>query len=157
MDLQDVHFRMPVPMLNAAQHLAREADITVGQLLRLALEAEIARRTRAAKTPNRADERLLASLRSLLAIDLAAARSWGELSGRLARKGFALREAGGGLALHSHPEGQRLCKASELGFAYGSLMQRFGKPFPGQCHVRAGERVPGPLSKHGSADLIGDV
>ena len=45
--------------------------------------------------------------------------------------------------MHSHPEGRRLCKASELGHSYSTLMKRFGTPFPGHSHARLAERVLG--------------
>ncbi|MFT4959961.1 MAG: hypothetical protein ACI92Z_001038 [Paracoccaceae bacterium] len=60
-------------------------------------------------------------------------------------QGYALREAGGGLALHSHPEGVRMCKASELGHAYASLMRRFGAPFPTHSHRHLVDKNLGPV------------
>ncbi|WP_127114696.1 hypothetical protein [Shimia sediminis] len=146
MEQQQVHLQLPEPMLRAAAALAKDADISVGQLVRCALEAETKRRTTPAKTPKRADEPLLASLRKLLARDLAVAVSWPDLTTRLADKGFAFREAGGALALHSHPAGTRLCKASELGYGYAALLRRFGKPFPGHSHQKLAERVIGASS-----------
>lgn len=143
MQHHQVHFRLPDPMFKAAESLAKEADISVGQLVRTALEAEIKRRSSPAKTPNRADEQLLASLRRLLARDLAIADSWGELARRLAEKGYEFREAGGGLALHSLCEGQRLCKRSELGYAYRDFMRRFKMPFPGHSQRKLAEQVLG--------------
>lgn len=147
-DLNDVHLKLPGPMLAAARQRARELDVTVGQLMRDALAADLARAAKTAKTPNRADEQLVGPLRSLLAVDFAAARGWAELGERLAAKGYALREAGGGLALHRHPGGQRICKASELGFAYSALMRQFRAPFPGHSHGHLTARilgvVPGP-------------
>ncbi|MBL4766811.1 MAG: hypothetical protein JKY94_03740 [Rhodobacteraceae bacterium] len=55
-----------------------------------------------------------------------------------------MREAGGGLALHSHPEGVRMCKASELGHAYVSLIRRFGAPFPTHSHRHLVDKILGP-------------
>ena len=52
-------------------------------------------------------------------------------------------EAGGGLALHAHPKGTRLCKASELGHAYIPLMRRFQAPFPGHSHRHLIDKVLG--------------
>lgn len=98
MEHHKVHLQLPDPMPRAAVQLAREADISVGQLVRFALEAEINRRKTPAKTPNRADERLLSSLRTLLARDLGTAESWEALRQSLREKGFEFREAGGGLA-----------------------------------------------------------
>ena len=113
----------------AAINLAVEQDISLGQLVRIALTKEIARANNA-KPPVRADERLLAPLRARLAHDLAHATNWVDLENRLKNKGYILRVAGGGLALHDWPSDQRTCKASELGFSYSKLMRRFRKPFP---------------------------
>lgn len=143
---RDVTVRLPGPLYEAALRLARQRDETLGRVIREALAAEIGRRRNGAKTPNRADEQLLGPLRVLLAADLAEARSWGELRTRLREKGFALQPAGGGLALYAHPDGTRLCKASELGQSYATLMRRFGRPFPGHPHIQLADRVLGPTT-----------
>lgn len=143
MQYRDVTISLPEATLTAARQLAARQDVTLGQFVRQAVAAEIRRGSRNTKTPNRADEQLLVSLRTLLAADLARAQSWDDLNHRLADKGVALREAGGGLALHSHPEGTRLCKASELGHSYGTLMRRFGQPFPGHSHRHLADRLLG--------------
>lgn len=143
-DLREVTLKLPEPLIAGALDLARHRDMTLGQVLRDALGAEIRRSAGPAKTPNRADEQLLAPLRVLLATDFANARSWADLAKRLQQKGYALREAGGGLALHTHPKGTRLCKASELGHAYIPLMRQFGAPFPGHRHRHLADRVLGP-------------
>ncbi|KZY46968.1 hypothetical protein A3731_08690 [Roseovarius sp. HI0049] len=127
----------------AAKALAARRDISTGQLVRDLLAKEITR-TRNAKPPVRADERLLAPLRARLADDLAHATGWADLDTRLNAKGYSLRAAGGGLALHDHPGGRRLCKASELGFSYARLMRRFGAPFPGHSHTWLAERMLAP-------------
>lgn len=138
----DVSLKLSDPMLQAARSVAASRDVTVGQVIRDALATELRRVRAGAKTPNRADEQLLVPLRSLLATDFATSRAWAELASRLKAKGYALREAGGGLALHSEPDGQRLCKASELGFSYAALMRQFGKPFPGHAHGYLATRIP---------------
>ena len=139
--LHPVTIRLPEPLLRAAEEVAQARDISLGALIRAALSAEMRRANLPAKTPNRADERLVDPLRALLAVDFGAARDWPDLQARLAAKGFALREAGGGLALHIDPGGTRLCKASELGHAYASLMRRFGAPFPGHSQSWLTARV----------------
>lgn len=116
-----------------AAHAARE-DRSIGDLVRDAIHRDLRRRAEA-KTPIRADERLVAPLRALLADDLAYARSWQDLDARLRHKGFQLRESGGGLILERHPSGERLCKASELGYSYSALLRRFDAPFPGHAHA----------------------
>lgn len=141
MEYRIIDVRLPLPLLETLQQLSLERDCSLGDLVRSALTAEVKRTAKPAKTPNRADEQLLAPLRVLLASDLAEARSWSELSARLNNKGYELREAGGGLALHSFPEGVRLCKASELGYSYGTLMRRFGTPFPGHRHAYLARRL----------------
>ena len=55
--------------------------------------------------------------------------------------GFEFRPAGGGLALHRIEDGERLCKASELGFSYSRLIERFGEGLPGHAHTWIAERV----------------
>lgn len=150
MDMHPVTFGLPEPLLRAAQELADARDISLGAVIRTALSAEVRRANCPAKTPNRADKRLVDPLRALFAVDFGEARTWPELQSRLAAKGFILREAGGGLALHAFAGGQRLCKASELGHAYASLMRRFGKPFPGHSqhwlnHHVLHEKAPLPI------------
>jgi hypothetical protein len=131
MDGRRIEILLPAELAGAAQLLAREADITVGQLVRDLLAREVGRRARS-RPPARADERLVAPLRARLAGDLAYAAGWDDLQARLRAKGYILREAGGGLALHDWPADRRLCKASELGFSHGRLARRFGAPFPGR-------------------------
>ena len=131
--MEHAQLKLSNEMLSALRAWAQKEDVTVGQIIRDAIARDLRRREKA-KTPNRADERLVAPLRALLADDLAYAENWADLSRRLASKGFELREAGGGLALHRLSDGSRLCKASELGYAYRTLMRRFMAPFPGHRH-----------------------
>lgn len=140
-------------MDRAARRLAAERDITVGQLVRDLLAREISR-ARNAKPPVRADERLVAPLRARLAGDLATARDWDDLDRRLRAKGYVLRAAGGGLALHDWPAGRRICKASELGFSYARLMRRFGAPFPGHSHTWLAERMLGGPQADDECEVI---
>ena len=140
-------------LYRAANALAARRDISVGQLVRDLLAREITR-ARNAKPPVRADERLLAPLRARLADDLAHARDWPDLERRLTAKGYALRAAGGGLALHDLPGGRRLCKASELGFSYARLMRRFGAPFPGHSHTWLAERLLSPAPRDEDCEVI---
>lgn len=118
-------------LLRAARDVARAREIIIQQLLKDALATELARAHRQAKSPVRADERLIAMLRARLAGDFAYARDWFDLIDRLYQKGVVLREAGGGLALFGHA-GARLCKASDVGFSLNQLSRRFKAPFPGE-------------------------
>lgn len=133
MTMQTVTLKLPDVMLQAAQKLAAQNDVTVGQIVRDLLTREM-REANRAKTSDRTDEQLLASLQTLLASDMARASSWQDLADRLSRHGYDLRPAGGGLTLHQSSCGARLCKASELGFAYGTLVRRFGEAMPGHPH-----------------------
>jgi predicted transcriptional regulator len=132
MDHQDVTLRLSTPTLTALRQIAGAEDVTVGQVVRDAIAIFLDRK-RSAKTPVRADERLVASLRSLLAQDFADAVDWADLSFRLRTKGYHVAEAGGGLIVTDR-DGGRLCKGSELGYPYALLARRFAATFPGQRH-----------------------
>ncbi|MCL3881012.1 relaxase/mobilization nuclease domain-containing protein [Marivita sp. GX14005] len=134
-----VHFKIPEEMLRVGAMLAREDDISLGQLLRNLLAKEISRRKNA-RPPNRADELLIAPLRARLAPEFANATGWESLRHRLKECGYELRPAGGGLALFTYPEGSRVCKGSELGFSYSKLVERFEAGFPGHTHTWIAER-----------------
>lgn len=123
-----------------AGEIARDRDITLGQLIRDLLNAEISRHKNA-RPPNRADEQLVAPLRARLAPLISASRSWKMLEDNLASLGFEFRPAGGGLALYRISDGERLCKASELGFGYSRLVERFGEALPGHAHTWVAQRV----------------
>ena len=133
MDDKDLTIRLPAALHGAVQKLALADDVSVGQIIRTAIHHEILRREKA-KTPVRADERLVAPLRALLAHDFAYARDWTDLQSRLRQKGYRLAEAGGGLVLLDHDSGSRLCKGSELGYGYSQLLRKFNAPFPGHAH-----------------------
>jgi len=137
--MESVEFKLPREMRLALRQLACQDDVSPGQVLRALLNKEISRRLNA-RPPVRADERLIAPLRARLAPDLAHATNWDDLQKRLNCAGYSLREAGGGLAVFTHPSGARVCKASELGFSYGRLMRRFRSPFPGHAHTWLADR-----------------
>lgn len=144
-------------LLRAARDVALAREITIQQLLKDALKTELARLQRAAKTPNRADERLVARLQRLLAPDMVDATGWRDIQTRLALRGYELRPAGGGLALHDTFNGARICKSSELGFAYSRLVRRFGTPMPGHPHRMAhilGPQAAGSNRPEDDFDLI---
>ena len=130
MNDETVTLKLSRRLLNDAGSVAAARDVTIGHLVRELLKKEVDRRLNA-KTPNRADETLVAALQALLAKDMAEAKGWLDLSLRLARHGYELRPAGGGLTLHKISCGTRVCKASELGFAYRTLVKRFRSAMPG--------------------------
>ncbi len=133
MTLETVTLRLPRKLLCDAGAVASEQDVTIGHLVRQLLAKEIERRLNP-KTSNRADEGLLAALQALLAKDLAEATNWDDLAARLNFHGYELRPAGGGIVLFKRACGTRICKGSELGFAYRTLVQRFGVGMPGHPH-----------------------
>lgn len=126
----EITIRLPEKLLRAARDVAALRDVTLGQLVRDALNAEIRRAPRPSTSPDRAEERRLALLRARFAEDFARAETWEDLQGRLRRKGATLREAGGGLAIVTWPEGQRICKASDMNASLANLTRRFRAPFP---------------------------
>jgi hypothetical protein len=130
---EEIRLTLQDPLLRAARDVARSREISLQQLLKDALNAELKRVHFPAKTPNRADEQLVARLQRLLVPEMASAMSWADLAHRLREKGYALRPAGGGLTLHD-AGGTRLCKSSELGFAYSRLVRKFQAPMPGHPH-----------------------
>ena len=121
--------KLPLPTHAALAALAAEQEVSVGQIIRVAIDREIRHQ---AKTmlPAKADARLAAQLQKLRADDFANSKNWQALQYRLDEKGFRLREYGGGLVLVDAAEGIRLCNASDLGFGYSQLLRRFGIPFP---------------------------
>ena len=145
MTLRPITLHLSDVTLSALEAAAVEYDVTVGQILRDAIERDLRRRAQA-KTPVRADERLVAPLRALLADDFAYAQGWADLTARLSRKGFLLVESGGGLIL-KRLTGERLCKASELGYSYSRLLARFDTAFPGHAHDATLRRVRETLAQ----------
>jgi hypothetical protein len=146
MDLHEVILKLPEATLAALKRVAAKEDVSVGTIVRDAINRDLTRREKA-KTPIRADERLVAPLRALLADDFAYARDWTDLLGRLRQKGYRLSESGGGLIILSHETGQRLCKASELGYSFSALLRKFDAPFPaGHRHAAVLHRVRATLA-----------
>ena len=131
MDGLQITLTLPDPLLRAARDVAADREVSLQHLLRDALAGEVARAHRKAKSPVRADERMLAMLRARLAPDFGLALGWADLFERLHKRGVTIREAGGGLAVFSLTTGVRLCKASDMGASLGQLARRFGAPFPG--------------------------
>ena len=134
--------RLDPAVWSVLERIASDDDVSVGQIIRDAVNRDIRRRAEA-KTPVRADERLVAPLRALLAGDFAYARNWGDLQSRLSDKGYRLAESGGGLILQARATGDRICKASELGYSYSALLRRFDCVFPGHAHSAPLRRIRG--------------
>ncbi|EKE74263.1 hypothetical protein [Celeribacter baekdonensis] len=82
------------------------------------------------------------ALQAYLAHDFAYASGWDDLQEVLRAKGYELAERGGGLILQT-TEGERLCKASQIGQPYSALMKRFGAPFTGHAHTHLAQHSLG--------------
>ena len=139
--METVTLKLPEKLLRDAARVACGDDVTIGHLVRQLLAKEVERRLNP-KTPNRADEALVAALQALLARDMAEAEGWDDVSARLHHHGYELRPAGGGIALHKASCGTRVCKGSELGFSYRTLVRRFKSGMPGHPHGTLGEDFP---------------
>lgn len=131
--MKKVSIELPKAMLAAVDKVAKDEATTPSDIVREAIKRDLERR-KGAQTLQQNDARLIAPLQALLADDLDAARSWGDLQARLRAKGYALREAGDILALFDLL-GRRICKASDLGENYARLTQRIGTPFPGHSNL----------------------
>lgn len=132
MSMRQIIIRMQPAADDFLEQRAAELDTTVGQILRDLVRSEMKRQSNA-KTPNRADEHLVARLQRLLVPTMADATSWEDLHLRLSALDYRIQPAGGGLTVHS-ANGTRLCKSSELGFAYARLVRKFRAPMPGHPH-----------------------
>ncbi len=130
-EFEHISLQLPPALLRAARDVAADRDLTLGELLRVALQAELRRVARPATAPDRAEERRIAMIRARFAEDFAYAQTWQELQTRLKAKGAYLQGAGGGLVVATWPAGQRLCKASQVGASIAQLARRFRAPFPG--------------------------
>ncbi len=130
MDLESVTLRLPRELLSGAQRVATARDVTIGHMVRVLLKREVERQL-SAGTHDGPDAALLAALRALLSRDLAEAKGWGDVQGRLRPHGYELRPSGGGAVLYKSSCGTRVCKGSDIGFPYASLVARFGGHMPG--------------------------
>jgi hypothetical protein len=117
--------------------LCQSRDETPGAVLRDLVRGEVKRaESRKPRSDDVADEALLGRLRLLVAEALVDSRDWAGFVLSLKQRGLAVEPAGGGLTVHDHRTGRRLCKASEVGPAYLDLVRRFGAGLPG--HPRPG-------------------
>ncbi|SMX46801.1 hypothetical protein [Maliponia aquimaris] len=147
---------IPRTLHAAAERVSRQRGQTLDRFLAQALARGVLRN--AADEPADRDtgpgagsdstdgQAALARLRGDLEQDFARARSWPELQGRLLVKGYRLRECGGALSVHRHPDDTRLCPLESLGITSATLAMRFCRPFPPpigmweQSPFTAGER-----------------
>lgn len=135
MELESVTLKLPRNLLSGAQRVATARDVTIGHMVRQLLKREVDRQLGGERTAATCT-RLLAALQALLARDFADALGWDDLAQRLRPHGYEVRAAGGGIILVKSSCGTRICKGSELGFAYGTMVERFGADLPGHPHSK---------------------
>jgi len=143
-----VNVRMSVSMRDALEELAVETDMSVGQLVREALQrflAEVWAHTGEEQnvdtsTPS-PDDSVLERCRQAVRQALSLASDWKTMQGILATNGYEYRALGGGLTMFDTTDGRYLCKASDVGPGYSKLIKRFRAPFPGHPHTWLADRV----------------
>lgn len=121
METESVTLKLPRTLLSGAQRVATARDVTIGHMVRQLLKREVER-----QLGDSTDERLLAAVQALLVRDMAEARDWDDLAARLRPHGYEVRVSGGGIVLFKSSCGTRICKGSEIGFSYETLVERFG-------------------------------
>jgi hypothetical protein len=67
------------------------------------------------------------------------AKDWDSLVRRLARRKYALRPQGRGLAIYTMPQGRHVCNTATIGYCNRALVKRFGAPMPG--HPDGGDHI----------------
>lgn len=159
--MDQVTFKLPLDVIARLERIAHDEDVSVGQVIREAVERDFHRREVFAAQP-RTPPPLLRPIRDATQEAFLKADGWRDLRTRLVEAGYTLREAGGGLALHDAITGRFLCRSSEIGFGYPALMRRFGAPFPGHSKTPVLNRIsaaslaslaslPGPVDAATSA------
>jgi len=68
-------------------------------------------------------------------------KNWNQLQSKLAQDSLEIAPKGGGLVLRIANTNQDICKASEAGFGYSSLIKKFKSGFPGHNHQWLAIRV----------------
>lgn len=142
--------RLPHALARAAQQIAAQRDLTVGQLLRDLLAAEISR-----AGPDDAAQ-MPPQQRKALGQTFDIATGWDDLQRRLAEHRMRLMPAGNGLALYPLEGDSRICKIKAIGQSYAALVSRFGAPFPSHPHAWMAERMMAAPEEHRLNHVIDD-
>jgi hypothetical protein len=137
--------RLSKSVYEQLERLAADYDVTPGQIIRDALGKFIeGLKTPGGPTPLRsANTDEVELCRVAIADALSSATTWGEMQVALASRGYRYVAQGGGLAVYSSREGCYLCKASEAGPGYSSLIKHFKAAFPGHPHAWLATRILG--------------
>ena len=124
MDTESVTLKLPRALLSEAQHVATAREVTIGHMVRQLLKREVDRQM-SAKAEEDTERRLIVALQALLARDMADAGDWDDLATRLRPHGYEMQVRDGSAVLVKSSCGTSVCKASELGFSYASMVKRF--------------------------------
>lgn len=136
--MREVSLKLPENTLRKLQLLARDEDVTVGQIVRDAIISELRRRNvPPPPDPGANTGRVLISLRD----ELQQATGWHDLARRLRGYGCFVTEEAGVLVVKRLQDQTLLCRAEDLGSSYAALLERFRAPIPGPRPVPAEERV----------------
>ena len=126
-----VMFSLPGDTLDALQAKAHRDGVAPGAIIRTALARSLKDRQAGAKSKP-TDPILIRALRTLVAKDLEAARSWSDLEARLSNRGYTLRTDRGALLILGKDTGEVVCQATDIGTSYGALIRRFDGPLMDQ-------------------------
>lgn len=152
---------LPPEALAALRHRARAERMSPAtmahKLLLHALQADCGAAKASPEQGEDCDPTLFGRLRTLLAVDIEAARSWKDLQERLSNHGYTFRERDGGLALHCTATAAHICKASDLGWSHADLIRQFGAPFPGHAPRELARRMLHRAHDGDHPDLFPDL
>lgn len=139
-----VSIRMSLAMRDALEELAVETDMSIGQLVREALQRfldEVWSQPHEVTVASSAAQSVPESCREAVSAALPVAKDWQTMQAILATHGCEYRAHGGGLAVFDTADGRYLCKASAVGPGYSMLIKRFRAPFPGHPHSWLADRI----------------
>jgi hypothetical protein len=149
---EKVEVRLPSHIKTQLTNLAVDLDITLGQLMRLAVKALLDEYDQSSSDDNDEETtnsvskqnvkvRRVEECRVVIAEMLKTASSWSHAQTILKSYGLEYFERGGGLAVRWFEDQEYICKASEAGPGYSKLISKFSAAFPGHSHTWLAERV----------------
>lgn len=136
--MREVSLKLPDPILRKLQLLARKDDVSIGQIVREAIERELQRRS--VPPPPDPNENVVQAHEGLRA-EMDAATGWHDLARRLRAHGCFVAEHKGDVVVKRFQNQEVVCRIVELGASYEALCARFKAPIPGPRQMPAQERV----------------
>lgn len=122
--MKHMTLQLSAELYDKGAQLARDRDVTLGELLSDLLANEASR-----GDTDQSRIHSLDPLRARLMPDFNSAHGWADLQNRLREKGYSLHPAGDTAAVHRYPDGRHLCNINDLGVSYEGLVAQFRKPF----------------------------